>query len=69
MHTQEQSRMVKFARSGIEETTELRNTPEAMAKVAFVYSSYVFRHDASTMRRSASSASISSCVRLLMVEL
>lgn len=42
MHTQEQSRMVKFARSGIEETTELRNTPEAMAKVAFVYSSYVF---------------------------
>ena len=42
MHTQEQSRIVKFARSGMVEMTELRNTPEAMANVAFVYSSYVF---------------------------
>ena len=61
--------MVTFALSGIDERADPKKTADAMVRAAFVYSSYVFRHDASTMRRSASSASISSCVRLLMVEL
>ena len=59
--------MVKLARSGMDDKAEPRNTPDAIASVALVYSSYVLRLLASTMRRSASNASMSCFVNFVFM--